>query len=98
MRCVASFSELRAPDVSRFGGKAVQLAILSQQGLPVPAGFALAFAAGHPCELAPEEASAVRDAYAALGAGDEAVAVRSSAAEEDSQTASAPRASSTVAC
>jgi pyruvate,water dikinase len=73
-------------DAARFGGKAAQLATAAQAGLPVPRGFALATtlveaaAAGAPAALA----TLARLARALDGA----LAVRSSAPDEDGAVAS----------
>ena len=78
--------------VGRWGGKAVNLAFLARAGLPVPSGFCIASEA-YLSALAegslmpnPELAAQIREAYTELGGGP--VAVRSSAAAEDSASAS----------
>lgn len=75
------------------GGKAAALGTLLRQGLPVPDGFVVPFAA-RPKDSADAAApvpDALRDALAAAlaGMGDPPVAVRSSAANEDTAGASA---------
>jgi pyruvate,water dikinase len=75
-----------ALDASRFGGKAAQLAEALRAGLPVPDGFAIAWqdvAAVAACERPVRDA--IRAQLDALGG---AVAVRSSAIGEDSESAS----------
>jgi pyruvate,water dikinase len=76
-----------AHDRARFGGKAVQLGTSLRGGLPVPPGFAL------PVELVERVASGDHDASSRCGAalerlGASAVAVRSSAVDEDGTAAS----------
>ncbi|HXK17257.1 MAG TPA: PEP/pyruvate-binding domain-containing protein, partial [Polyangiaceae bacterium] len=71
-----------AGDSARFGGKAAHLARLVTAGHRVPAGFALAHDAD---EREPATLSALRASLAALG--DVALAVRSSAVDEDGANA-----------
>ena len=82
---VPSISPLRgAADRARFGGKAAHLADLLSAGFPVPDGFAIAHDAD---ESMPETLASLRAELARVG--DAALAVRSSAVDEDGAEASA---------
>lgn len=61
---IASLAKLTSEHERRFGTKAVNLGRLLNWGLPVPAGFALAFAGEGPLVLDDGEQSAIRRAYA----------------------------------
>ena len=83
-------SELKTAQEKIFGAKAVNLGLMIQAGLQVPDGFAIAFGIETNTPLVDEEKQAIRDAYHALAnrAGARVpVAVRSSAAGEDSADA-----------
>ena len=96
--CIRPLLEIHSHEVALFGGKAVNLALLLRAGFPVPDGFCIASAfreyAKPPHDSAAEfDQEPTRDvddepsrdliaAYHRLGAG--VVAVRSSAAAEDS--------------
>lgn len=73
-----------AHDASRFGGKASQLAAALRARLPVPSGFALSWEAA--ARAAEGDLTLVDEALSAVG--DAAVAVRSSAVDEDGAHAS----------
>jgi pyruvate,water dikinase len=79
------FDSITPADASRVGGKAASLAAMAANGLPVPPGFALttdAYRRLHSTGIRSDAglATAVRDAFRKLGG---AVAVRSSATDED---------------
>ena len=75
-----------ATDPTRFGGKAVQLGDAIRAGFTVPAGFACSWELTEAVAARqPEAVTAAEAAYRELG---EAVAVRSSAVDEDSGSAS----------
>jgi pyruvate,water dikinase len=76
----------RAIGESTYGGKAANLAVALQAGLPVPPGFALSTEAVDAVVAGdPDAVSLLHDAFARLGGP---VAVRSSAVGEDSLSAS----------
>lgn len=82
---------IQAPDKTRVGSKAINLARLFRAGFPVPEGFCItAEAFASPAELAlslrPDALAHLRAAYLELGSGP--VAVRSSAVAEDLEEAS----------
>ena len=75
---VRGFTELSRADVPCAGGKGANLGELSATGLPVPPGFVV----GAPAYAAFVDEGELREriaAYASVGDGDAAVAVRSSA-------------------
>jgi pyruvate,water dikinase len=82
---------LNAAHEKTFGAKAINLGLMMQAGLHVPDGFAVAFGVEVNMPLVEEEKQAVRDAYQVLAeraGGRVTMAVRSSAAGEDSAEAS----------
>jgi pyruvate,water dikinase len=89
MKNILWLGEAECQAVERVGGKAANLSRLAER-FPVPGGFCLVAQAGR--ELKPELALAVTAAYHQLGElvgrTDPPVAVRSSAVDEDGQTAS----------
>ncbi|MFR9806140.1 PEP/pyruvate-binding domain-containing protein [Pseudonocardia sp. RS010] len=84
---------LRDANADTGGGKAATLAVLLQEGLPVPDGFVVPFAARRTARADPglSVSQGLRDALAwhLARMGDPAVAVRSSAASEDAAGGSA---------
>ncbi len=90
---VRPLSDLRATDIAFSGGKAANLGELFAAGLPVPDAFVIGVpaypqsAANAPVTLSREVRDAIVENYRAMG-HDVAVAVRSSAPEEDGVTAS----------
>lgn len=88
---VRTFEEIGAADVDAVGGKALNLALLARAGFPVPPGLCITTAVhrrlvGRSLRDDPELVEHICDAYRRLGRG--AVAVRSSAADEDGRLAS----------
>ena len=80
-----------AADAATVGGKAWHLARLKQYGLPVPEGLIIPAGLRALCDgeaFAPELLGALHEALAARGWLNQPLAVRSSAAGEDSATAS----------
>jgi phosphohistidine swiveling domain-containing protein len=82
---VKSLQNITADEVAEFGGKAVNLAVMLQAGLPVPSGFAVGLTAFNSSEKLPEELTS--EILAMIDRG-KAYAVRSSATQEDAIGAS----------
>jgi pyruvate,water dikinase len=80
--------ELRGADAARFGGKSAALGELLAAAIPVPGGFAVSAEAFRKGPVPEELRAEIASRYGALGDGEEAVAVRSSALGEDSEEAS----------
>jgi rifampicin phosphotransferase len=84
------FSELPESAHTYVGGKARVLARLTQMGYPIPDGFVITSSAFHNGELRPDAWKQVAEEVSSLRRhnGHSTLAVRSSAIEEDSETAS----------
>jgi pyruvate,water dikinase len=91
MSDIRTFEQICPDDLAAVGGKGLNLAILWAAGLPVPPGFCVTTAAyrrllTQALHVDEQFRARLREAYHSLGSGK--VAVRSSAVEEDSATAS----------
>jgi pyruvate,water dikinase len=81
---IVHFSEIQADQEALVGGKGLSLGLMTQAGLPVPAGFVVttqAYRNSPQLMMKPSLEKVIIEAYQKLGGG--AVAVRSSATGED---------------